>query len=206
MQKAGLESEIARLQRQRAAHIDDQHAIRRQIHEARRVPTRGDQFVMEVKGRTVTQRRAAGAAPLTKARLAAREEVCRSWTVGRIDGFDLICTIEETWPDRRPEPELALLRTDFEQPIELDRQTTPAGIIARFEHILDRMDTERDELLRRAGAAATRLAGYEPRLAETFPSQDELHDRLGRLAEIEADLARTEGVVGETAQPQHTAA
>jgi len=35
MRKAGLESEIARLQRQRAAHVDDQHAIRRQIRDAR---------------------------------------------------------------------------------------------------------------------------------------------------------------------------
>ena len=34
MQKAGLESEIARLERQRAAHVDDQHAIRRQIRDA----------------------------------------------------------------------------------------------------------------------------------------------------------------------------
>ena len=36
MQKAGLEAEIARLERQRAAHIDDQHAIRRQIRDAER--------------------------------------------------------------------------------------------------------------------------------------------------------------------------
>jgi N12 class adenine-specific DNA methylase len=31
LQKAGLESELARLERQRAAHIDDQHAVRRAI-------------------------------------------------------------------------------------------------------------------------------------------------------------------------------
>ena len=36
MQKAGLEAEIARLERLRAAHIDDQHAIRRQIRDAER--------------------------------------------------------------------------------------------------------------------------------------------------------------------------
>ena len=79
MRKAGLESEIARLQRQRAAHIDDQHAIRRQIREARhdqmhaegriraitsdlarRQSTRGDAFTMEIEGRTITQRKAAG--------------------------------------------------------------------------------------------------------------------------------------------------
>jgi len=225
MQKAGLESEIARLQRQRAAHIDDQHAIRRQIHEARReqvhaearvraitadlarrVPTRGDRFTMEIEGRTVTQRRAAGAALLTKARLAAREGVSRSWTIGRIGAFDLTCTIEETWPDRRPVPALALLRTDFEQSIDIDRETTPAGIIARLEHILEHMEVERDEQRRRASESANRLAGYEPRLGEAFPLQSELDDRLARLAEIEADLARTEGVTNETAPQQRKAA
>src|ERR1700722_16617714 len=79
MRKAGLESEIARLQRQRAAHMDDQHAIRRQIRDAtrdqahaearvraimadllRRTPTRGDAFAMEVEGRAITERRTAG--------------------------------------------------------------------------------------------------------------------------------------------------
>ena len=112
MRKAGLESEIARLQRQRAAHIDDQHAIRRQIRDAthdqahaearvraitadlaRRQSTRGDEFAMEVEGRTFTQRKAAGASLLTKVRLAARERAERSWTVGRIGGFDLTCAI-----------------------------------------------------------------------------------------------------------------
>ena len=161
---------------------------------------------MEIEGRTVTQRRAAGASLLTKARLAAREGVCRSWTIGRIGGFDLICTIGETWPDRRPAPELALLRTDFEQPVDIDRETTPAGIIARLEHVLDHMEAERDEQRRRASEAATRLAGYEPRLGEAFPLQGELDDRLTRLAEIEADLARTEAVTSETAQPQRNTA
>jgi hypothetical protein len=36
MQKAGLEADIARLERLRAAHIDDQHAVRRQIRDAER--------------------------------------------------------------------------------------------------------------------------------------------------------------------------
>ena len=69
MQKAGLEAEIARLDRLHAAHIDDQHAIRRQVREAEReielsgrriaeigqdiarlVPTAGDAFTMTVTG------------------------------------------------------------------------------------------------------------------------------------------------------------
>ena len=211
MRKAGLESEIARLQRQRAAHVDDQHAIRRQIRDAtrdqahaearvsaimadlaRRTPTRGDAFTMEVEGRTITQRKVAGGSLLTKARLAARERVERTWTVACIGGFELTCAIQSSSRDGRPEPHLTLERTDFSQPIDIDGDTTPVGIVARLEHALDRMDAELEEHHRRIADAKTRLAGYEPRLGETFPLQGELDDRLAQLAEIEADLASTE--------------
>ena len=173
---------------------------------ARRMPTRGDRFAMEVAGRTLTQRRAAGAALLTKARLAAREGLGRRWTIGRIGGFDLTCTIEETAPGRRPAPALALLRTDFAQPID-HRPRDDAGRDHRAAGAHPRSHGGRT---RRAAASrqrrAARLAGYEPRLGETFPLQSELDDRLARLAEIEADLARTDGVTSETAPPQHKAA
>jgi len=216
MRKAGLESEIARLQRQRAAHVDDQHAVRRQIRDARldlahaegriraithdlarRQSTRGDEFTMEIEGRTITQRKAAGAALLTKVRLAARERAERRWTVGRIGGFDLTCTVRAGRQDMRLEPHLALERRDFAQPIDIDSETTTVGIIARLEHALDRMDIEIEEQRRRVADAKARLAGYEPRLGETFPLQGELDMKLAQLAEIEADLAGTEGVGNE---------
>src|SRR3984957_9848977 len=224
MQKAGLESEIARLQRQRAAHMDDQHAIRRQIHDARldqahaeararaltadlarRSSTRGDEFVMEIEGRTITQRKAAGAALLTKIRLAVRERIRRTWTVGRIGGFDLTCEIHPGGPDGRLAPDLALERTDFMQPIGIGEETTQIGIVARLEHALDRMDAELEEHHRRGTEATVRLAGYAPRLGETFPLQGELNDRLVQLSGIEADLANTEGTTG-AADPAPTRA
>jgi N12 class adenine-specific DNA methylase/adenine-specific DNA methylase len=216
MRKAGLESEIARLQRQRSAHLDDQHAIRRQIRDARheqahaetriaaitsdlarRTPTRGDEFVMEVEGRALTQRKAAGASLLTKIRLAAREGVRRTWTVGRIGGFDLTCDIRPGGPDGRPRPDLLLERTEFPQSIDIDAETTQAGLIARLEHVLGRMEAERDEHRRRLDGTTARLAGYEPRLGEVFPLQGELDDRLAQLAAIEADLASTEGAASD---------
>jgi hypothetical protein len=225
MQKAGLESEIARLQRQRAAHVDDQHAIRRQIHNARRDqaqaearmaaiiadlgrrrPTRGEQFAMDIEGRTTTQRKAAGAALLTKIRLAAREGTPRTWTVGRIGGFDLTCDIRLGHDRARPEPSLALERTEFAQPVDIDGATTPAGIIARLEHIIERMDAELEEQRRRASDAQTRLAGYTPRLGEAFPLQGELDARLADLAAIEADLARTDCKDDVTHPPQRKTA
>src|SRR6202022_2976711 len=79
MQKAGLEA--ARLERLHAAHIDDQHAIRRQIRDADReielstrrigaiaediirlVPTGRDGFTMTVKGTRFEERKLAGRA------------------------------------------------------------------------------------------------------------------------------------------------
>jgi hypothetical protein len=217
MRKAGLESEIARLRRQRAAHVDDQHAIRRQIRDAthdrahaearivaitadlsRRIPTRGDAFTMEVEGRTITQRKVAGGSLLTKVRLAARERIARTWTVSRIGGFDLICAIQSGLRAGRPEPSLTLERTNFAQPIDIDAETTPVGIIARLEHAIDRMDAELEEQRRRGIEAQARLAGYTPRLGETFPLQGELEDKLGQLAEIESDLAQTERMTDET--------
>ena len=198
MQKAGLESEIARLQRQRAAHIDDQHAIRRQIRDARhdqahaegrigaitsdlarRQSTRGDAFTMEIEGRTITQRKAAGASLLTKIRLAARERTERT-----LDGR----------PHRRLRPDLrrsspagatrgwsrARAGTDG---FRASRSTSTArrravGIIARLEHALDRMEAELEEQRRRVTDAKARLAGYEPRLGEAFPLQGELDAKL----------------------------
>ena len=214
MRKAGLESEIARLQRQHAAHVDDQHAIRRQIRDAmrdqsyaearvraitadlaRRQATRGDAFVIEIEGRTLTQRKVAGAALLTKIRLAARERVRRRWTVGRIGGFDLTCAIESSLRDGRPEPNLTLERTEFAHEIYIDAEATAAGIIARLEHALDRIEAELEEHRRRGTDAKVRLAGYAPRLGEVFPLQTELDDKLAQLAEIEADLASADGVI-----------
>jgi hypothetical protein len=161
----------------------------------RRLPTRGDQFTIDIEGRTITQRKAAGASLLTKVRLAARERTARSWTVGRIGGFDLTCDIQSGRRDLRLEPHLALDRTDFAQSIDIDSETTSVGIIARLEHALDRMDAEIEEHRRRVIDAKARLAGYEPRLGEAFPLQGELAGKLAQLADIEVDLASTEGVV-----------
>ena len=81
MRKAGIASEIARLERLRDSHFDDQFAIRRKIgfgekrledatrrieaitqDLARRAPTRGDAFTMMVGEQRFTERKAAGEA------------------------------------------------------------------------------------------------------------------------------------------------
>ena len=89
--EGGTGGEIARLERQRAAHIDDQLNVRRQItnarsdiaaaqdrlagiaHDlARRAPTRGNAFAMTLEDRVISDRRIAGTLLLSKVRLAER--------------------------------------------------------------------------------------------------------------------------------------
>jgi hypothetical protein len=72
---------------------------------------------------------------------------------------------------------------------------TAIGIIARPGHVLDRMEAEIEEERGHVNDAKARLAGFEPRLGEVFPLQGELDGKLVQLAEIEADLAGTEGIV-----------
>ena len=81
MKKAGLEADIARLGRLRAAHDDDLHAVRRQVRDAERdiehatrrigeinediarlIPTTGEAFAMTASGKPYTERRQAGRA------------------------------------------------------------------------------------------------------------------------------------------------
>jgi N12 class adenine-specific DNA methylase len=210
MLKAGLENEIARLMRQRAAHIDDQHDIRRRVHIARhneqhaatriaairqdiarRTPTRGDAFSMEVAGRVTTERKVAGASLLSKIRMAILERDTREWVIGRIAGFGLTCSVSRNLAGGMFSGHLVLGRTAYEQIIDVQDDLTPLGLISRLEYILDRFEADIEEQTRRGADATQRLAGYEPRLGEVFPLQGELVEKLARMAELEADLAKT---------------
>ena len=208
MQKAGLEGEIARLDRQRAAHFDDQFAVRRQISHAdidlqaarrrveqigedlkRRTATRADSFVLLWGDRRVAERRTAGDLLLSKVRLAQREASTAETGLGTIGGFELACNAGPTWR-REFEATLVMRRTGFEQPIETG-DVTSIGLIARIEHILERMPQELQEQERQAEQAACRLAGYKDRIGQPFALQGELDGKLAQLAALEASLAAT---------------
>jgi hypothetical protein len=108
MQKAGLEADIARLERLRAAHQDDQVAVRRQIRDAerdiaqatrriaeigrdieRRVPTTGDAFGMTVAGQSFTERKVAGRALLTEILTLVQLQRDGEAIIASIGGFSL---------------------------------------------------------------------------------------------------------------------
>ena len=225
MQKAGLEAEIARLRRLRAAHFDGQHAARRMVADAQaeawssrtrcgqieadlqqRLPTRGDLFSMEVNGKPTTERRVAGGSLLTRIRLLAHERAVGKWTLARIGGFDVkaegrswgtvACHRLDVWLDR----------TGHEQAVEIEDELTPMGLVTRLEYMLDRMEVDLAGHRRRIVEAEAREASYGQRIGEAFAYEAELDAKQAELDAIEADLGANAARLADSADAARFAA
>ena len=210
MQKAGLEAELARLNRLRAAHFDDQLAIRHEMADAQRTiaastrrigeieqdiavrtPTRGGLFAMEVGGKARTERKVAGGSLLSRIRLLERNREKGAWTLGRIGGFDLKASGEPIGQEHY-RMDVWLDRHGYEQDVQLDSELTPLGLVSRLEYQLDRFEADLAEHRRRVAEAEQRLPGYERRLGEAFDLQEELDAKAAEMEALEADLAANE--------------
>ncbi|MDQ1199270.1 DEAD/DEAH box helicase family protein [Agrobacterium sp. SORGH_AS 787] len=208
MQKAGLEADIARLERLRAAHEDDQYAVRRQMRDAERemeVSTRriaeigqdivrlkstgGDAFTMVVLGQDYTERKEAGRALmkeiLTLLQLQKQGEV----HLATIGGFDLVYEGERFGKGDGYRYETLLQRTGADYEIDLAITVTPLGAISRLEHALSGFDEEQHQYRRRLGDAERRLVSYRSRDGGAFAFADDLKEKRLKLREIEAQLA-----------------
>jgi len=218
MQKAGLEAEIARLRRLRAAHQDDQHAARRTVADAqaearssrtrcgqieadleRRMPTRGDLFAMEVNGKPTTERRVAGGALLTRIRLLAHERAVGKWTLARIGGFAVKAEGRSWGAVASHRLDVWLDRTGCEQEVKIEDELTPMGLVTRLEYLLDRFEVDLAGHKRRIAEAEAREAAYSQRLGEAFAFEAELDAKQAELDAIEADLGANTGRFADAA-------
>ena len=210
MQKAGLEAEIARLERQRAAHVDDQHAVRRRVAEARsaigratqaiadteadlarRVSTRGEEFRMEVQGQAFAERKPAGAALLRVLRTVQFEGRKSDWDVGGIGGFPLKLEARRYRQGADLEIHLLLTRAGGEHEVRVENDLTAMGLVSRLEYDLGRFEAELAEYRRGLSEAQRQLPAYEARLGEGFEFQADLDAKRAEMAELEASLALT---------------
>ncbi|MFT9149963.1 MAG: lactate dehydrogenase, partial [Acetobacter sp.] len=214
MQKAGLEAELARLERLYAAHYDDQFAVRRAVQQAEReiawaqariplieadlaarVATRGESFSFETERGVVTEREKAGAFLLAQLRLAVRNGQEGRWTLGRIGGF--VVTLDAVNRQRFTEDKVvtdAGLSVAFAHgtvDITVDQDTKPLGLVARIENLVLRLDGELADAQKTRDEAARRLPAYQARLGVPFRDQALLDEKRNALAELEADLAAT---------------
>ncbi|MGX7743946.1 DEAD/DEAH box helicase family protein [Rhodopseudomonas parapalustris] len=207
MQKAGLEADIARLERLRAAHIDDQHAVRRQILDAERdidhstrriaeigqdierlVPTAGDAFLMDVADTRFTERKEAGRALMKEILTHVQLQQEGDAVIASIGGFDLEYSGERFGRDGYHFTTL-LLRTNAEFEVDLPVTVTPLGAIARLEHALDDFEGELERYRQRLADAHRRLASYQSRGESEFPFAGELAEKRRQLGEIDRTLA-----------------
>ncbi len=217
MLKAGLEADIARLERLRAAHIDDQHAVRRQIRDAerdiehctrrideigqdigRRIPTSGDAFAMAVARETYAERKLAGRALLKEILTLVQLQQESDTVIASIGGFDVEYSGERFGKDGYRYT-TGLLRTGAHYEIELPVTVTPLGAVARLEHALEDIEGERERYRQRLADAHRRLASYESRDGGDFAFAAELAERRRQLAEVEKALAEDGENVGNVA-------
>ncbi len=215
MQKAGLEADIARLERQRAAHIDDQHAVRRQVRDAERdiefstrriteigqdiarlVPTAGDAFTMMVADKRYDERKSAGRALMQEILTRVQRRQDGETTIAAIGGFDLAYSGERFGRDNYRYA-VMLARTNADYEIELPVTVTALGAVARLEHAVCGFEDEQERYRLRLADARRRLASYEARQGGEFAFAGELEEKRRRLAEVEADLARDQPADGE---------
>ncbi|WP_018240611.1 helicase-related protein [Ensifer sp. BR816] len=208
MQKAGLEADIARLERLRAAHDDDQYAVRRQIRDADRdkeisirriceigkdiercIPTAGDAFVMTVKGDAYDERKLAGRALmkeiLTLVQLQQEGEVA----IAAIGGFELVYHGERFGRGDGYHYATLLQRTGATQELDLAVTVTPLGAVSRLEHALDGFNEEQERYRHRLHEAERRLVSYRAREGGVFAFADELADKRRQLRDVDEALA-----------------
>ncbi|MQB08213.1 lactate dehydrogenase [Agrobacterium tumefaciens] len=208
MQKAGLEADIARLERLRAAHLDDQHAVRRQIRDAERyvesatrriaeigqdierlVPTSGDAFSMTVMGKVYAERKEAGRALMKEILTQVQLQRQGEKVIASIGGFDLQYAGERFGRDGYRYTTM-LMRTGADFEIDLAVTVTPLGAVSRLEHALGDFEGERERNRQRLADARRRLASYQSRdEGRDFAFAGELAEKLRQLAEVDAALA-----------------
>ncbi len=208
MQKAGLEADIARLERLRAAHEDDQYAVRRQMRDAEReieVSTRrideigqdiarlqsttGEAFTMTVLGTVYAERKEAGRALMKEILTLLQLQHEGDVHLATIGGFDLVYEGERFGKGDGYRYETLLQRTGVEYEIDLSITVTPLGAISRLEHGLDGFEQEQLQYRRRLEEAECRLASYRSRDGGAFAFADDLKRKRRELRDIERQLA-----------------
>jgi N12 class adenine-specific DNA methylase len=208
MQKAGLETEIARLQRQRDAHFGALSSVRREIRWAgerierakqrlshidadiavRSIPP-ADAFTMVVEGQTYTDRKEAGKAlmqALVNAELGSQEN---DWIIAEYAGFAMRA---DAWRRGKESCNITVsVRRSgcFNRVYDQDLRSGEA-IISRVETALTRVDNERDEVLSEIAKAEATITDYKKRdHAAPFQYQAVLDDKIEEWKKIVESLS-----------------
>lgn len=217
LERAGVEQELAKLQRLARAHAHEQHQLANRQraateradhleHDAsvietaldRRIETRADLFAMTVGDQAHTSRVDAGIAlRSTLLRLLDRHEPAATagssttrHLVGRIGGFALHAEIIRQ-ADMATFGRLRIEDLPL-RPLPLERadvaRADPAGLIARLEHRVRDLDRAAADLLGEADRARAEATAAAARVGIAFEHERRLLSLKARLGEIDDAL------------------
>jgi len=213
MDKAEADATLARLQRAERAHHRSQDALEHAVahHEdsirrltrevadidiaiGRRQDTRGDKFTMTVRDRLHDKRAAAGQQlkAVLEAEVGALDGVRhRGVHPGSLGGFPLVALVERSMGkttvtinlDGVPGGTLQLSADDL-------RAADPAGLIARLENRLHRLEVRRQETLDNIERARREIDHARENLGQPFPQATQLADARERARQIDKQLEK----------------
>lgn len=214
MRKAGLDAEVARLERLRDAHVDDQFNIRRTIRRtidaidegrarivnleqdiAQRIPTREDEVIFACDGQIVSDRKAAGERIIRKA-LDLRKSGADTLIIGSLSGIDLKVTSHPALSDdgrRYLRVMIAPVHHGQDRAFEISEKTRWSTALGRLESSLANLDADLAEARGSLEANERRLPAFQARLGQEFPETALLDEKQRELAELEAELAASKG-------------
>jgi N12 class adenine-specific DNA methylase/predicted RNA methylase len=206
MRKAGIAAEIARLERLRDSHSDDQFVIRRKIgfgekhledamrqidaiiqDLAQRITTRGDAFTMTIGDRRITERKVAGEALIAFARKMKPQKPGSVTAIGAIGGFPILARASY-FDDIEFRLDRAATSSEH---ILCEKGDSPLGLVSRLESALGRFEVELAEERRTVAEVSNWLPGFKARRGDAFPHVLELEEKRAEMAELDASLAAT---------------
>lgn len=220
MERAGIESELAKLSRLQAAHRNDQARLVQRVRTserdaedsqrlagvyrsaaARAVDTSGDRFTIDIEGRSHKKRPEAGAAlqkvmgdSMNRAHLTER----RTIPFGELAGFTATVTVSRDATETTatlglegvPRHSAPLSRSEV-------RQSAPLGLLSRLENLageLPERAAREDERAALARSEATKAAG---RIGQPFEHTGRIESLRQRLAAIDGELTPADPAAAE---------
>jgi hypothetical protein len=217
MRKAGLEADIARMQRKRQAHYDAQASIRRQVITLRSeidlrtqaaarydadilcasIPSEDD-FSMVVEGETFTDAKQAAEAVMKVLHTAETECREKRWILGEYAGFQLVArggfvlSFQKGRRDYNLRVDL-MLESGEEQVYRTGEYRTGQTFFHRCNDEIGELEERRQANERALDKSKSMLADFSSKRTDVpFDQQAELDAMIGSLHEIEIDLARSE--------------
>ena len=217
LEKAGIDNDVARLERLASAHRAEQRragqvittgqeqlpALAARVEAlhaalARRVDVSGDNFAATIDGHHFTKRTEA-AAQLGATLHQARHRADQTVPLGHIGGIDLEVKVDGTggYTQLSIRPTGLYSRNIVLEPVDL--KGDPLGLLTRVTNLVTGLETGLDQLADQASRLRADIATSQRILQQPFDHAQELAHLKARQADIDDELSKTDTAADESA-------